>query len=164
MLLALAGKELSWKERSSAAVKDSVIAKSFTNLLPTARFQYNFTRYKNLTVNYRAFTNQPTVSQLQPVPDISDRLNIKEGNPDLKQEYTHNVQINYAGVNPFKNRNIFAFFNLNRTDNKIVNADTLFSNGIKKTKPVNVDGVYNLSGDINLGLPARFLKGLCTYR
>ncbi|HKO79363.1 MAG TPA: outer membrane beta-barrel protein, partial [Chitinophagaceae bacterium] len=137
----------------------SVIAKSFTNLLPTARFQYNFTRYKNLTVNYRSFTNQPSASQLQPVPDISDRLNIKEGNPDLKQEFTHNIQINYAGVNPFKNKNIFAFFNLSRTDNKIVNADTLFRNGVKKTKPVNVNGVYNLSGDINVGLPARFLKG-----
>ena len=32
----------------------------------------------------------------------------------------------------------------------------------KKTKPVNTDGVYNLSGEINLGLPARFLKG--TFR
>jgi hypothetical protein len=63
------------------------------------------------------------------------------------------------GVNPFKNRNLFAFFNLSRTDNKIVNADTLYSTGVKKTKPVNVDGVYSLSGDINLGLPARFLKG-----
>jgi len=146
----------------TTAIKDSLISKSFTNILPTARFQYNFTRYKNLTVNYRAFTNQPTVSQLQPVPDNSNALNIKEGNPDLKQEFIHNIQINYMGVNPFKNKNLFAFFNLNRTDNKIVNADTLYSSGIKKTKPVNVDGVYNLSGDINLGLPARFLKG--TFR
>lgn len=143
----------------TTGLKDSVITKSFTNLLPTARFQYNFSRYKNLTVNYRAFTNQPSISQLQPVPDISNALNIKEGNPDLEQEFTHNVQINYMGVNPFKNKNLFAFFNLNRTDNKIVNADTLYSNGVKKTKPVNVDGVYNLNGDINLGLPARFLKG-----
>lgn len=155
---------LSWQQaelegKIISGTKDSVISKSFTNFLPTARFQYNFSRSKNLTFNYRAFTNQPTVSQLQPVPDISNVLNIKEGNPDLKQEFIHNIQINYMGVNPFKNRNIFAFFNLNRTDNKIVNADTLYSSGIKKTKPVNVDGVYNLNGDINVGLPARFLKG-----
>lgn len=155
---------LSWQRaelegKITSGVKDSVITKNFINLLPTARFQYNFTRYKNLTVNYRAFTNQPSVSQLQPVPDISNALNIKEGNPDLKQEFTHNVQINYMGVNPFKNKNLFAYFNLNRTDNKIVNADTLYSSGIKKTKPVNVDGVYSLNGNINLGLPARFLKG-----
>lgn len=143
----------------TTGVKDSVITKNFINLLPTARFQYNFTRYKNLTINYRAFTTQPSVSQLQPVPDISNALNIKEGNPGLKQEFTHNVQINYMGVNPFKNKNLFAYFNLSRTDNKIVNADTLYSSGIKKTKPVNVDGVYSLNGNINLGLPARFLKG-----
>ncbi|RYF98898.1 MAG: hypothetical protein EOO02_18015, partial [Chitinophagaceae bacterium] len=104
-------------------------------------------------------TNQPTASQLQPVPDISDPLNIKEGNPDLKQEFTHHVMVNYMGVNPFKNRNLFAFFVMQRTDNKIVNADSVFNTGIKQTKPVNVDGVYNLSGEINLGLPARFLKG-----
>ena len=143
-------------------VKDSLIAKSFYNLLPTARFQYNFSRSKNLTVNYRSFTSQPSVTQLQPVPDISDPLNIKEGNPDLKQEFINNLQVNYMGVNPFKNRNIFAFFNLSRTDNKIVNSDTLYSTGIKITRPVNVDGVYNLNGDIHAGLPARFLKG--TFR
>lgn len=140
-------------------IKDSVITKSFTNVLPTARFQYNFTRFKSLTLNYRTFTNQPSVSQLQPVPDITDRLNIKNGNPDLKQEYTHNLQINYTGMNPFKNKTLFAFFNLSRTENKIVNDDSLFSNGVKSTRPVNVDGVYNLTGDISVGFPIRFLKG-----
>jgi hypothetical protein len=140
-------------------VKDTVITKRFYNILPMARFQYNFSRSKNFTLNYRSFTNQPSVSQLQPLPDISDPLNIKEGNPDLKQEFIHNLQVSYMGVNPFKNKNVFAFFNLNRTDNKIVNSDTLYSSGIKVTRPVNVDGVYNLNGDINFGLPVRLLKG-----
>lgn len=142
-----------------SGIKDSVITKKFDNLLPTARFQYNFTRYMNLTFNYRAYTVQPTVTQLQPVPDISDRLNIRYGNPDLKQEYTHSIQLNYMGVNPFKNRNLFVFLNLNRTDNKIVNYDSLAADGVKATRPVNVDGVYNLSGNIEGGLPVRFIKG-----
>ena len=155
---------LSWQQAGLegtiiSGIKDSVIEKTFYNLLPTARFQYNFSRFKNLSINYRTFTNQPSASQLQPVPDISDRLNIREGNPDLRQELTHNIMINYMGVNPFRNKNLFAFFNLNRTDNKIVNADTLYATGVKKTRPVNVDGVYDLSGEINLGLPVRFLKG-----
>lgn len=60
-------------------IKDSVINKSFTNLLPNARFQYNFTRYKNLRLDYRASTNPPSISQLQPVPDISNPLNIRVG-------------------------------------------------------------------------------------
>jgi hypothetical protein len=142
-----------------SGIKDSVISKSFYNWLPNARIQYNFTRYRNLRLNYITNTNQPTMLQLQPVPDISDPLNIKAGNPDLKQEYTHSLQLNFFSVNPFKNKNLFVFLNMRRTDNKIVNYDIIDSVGIKTTRPVNVNGVYDVTGDINLGLPVRFLKG-----
>ncbi len=141
-----------------SGIKDSILTKTFINLLPVARFQYNFTKNRNLILNYRSLTNPPSISQLQPVPDISDRLNIKYGNPDLKQEFVHLLQINYMGVNPFENKNLFAFFNLMRTDDKIVNYDSLYANGVKTTKPVNVNGVYNLTGNIDLGLPVRFIK------
>jgi len=140
-------------------IKDSLITKNFTNLLPNARFQYNFTRFKSITLNYRSSTNQPTVSQLQPVPDITDRLNIRNGNPDLKQEYIHNLQLNYNGLNPYKNKTFFAFFNISRTENKIVNDDSLFSNGVKSTRPVNVDAVYNMTGDVSVGFPVKMIKG-----
>lgn len=142
-----------------SGIKDSVISKRFYNMLPTARFQYYFSRYKYIVLNYQSYTNQPSASQLQPVPDISNPLNIREGNPDLKQEFTHMLQLSYTGLNPFRNKNLFAFFTLIRTDNKIVNYDTLYSDGVKNSKPVNVDGVYNLNGNINLGLPLRFMKG-----
>lgn len=142
---------------------DSLIGKTFHNLLPNARLQYNFTKFRNLRLNYNTNTKQPTVTQLQPVPDNSDPLNIKAGNADLQQELTHAVQLNYFSVNPFKNRNLFAFFNLRRTDNKIVDADTIDSVGVKTTRPVNVDGAYDLTGFVNLGLPLRFLKGSVNF-
>lgn len=142
-----------------AGHKDSIISKTFYNLLPTVRFKYDFTRYKNLNINYAAITNQPNMQQLQPVPDISDPLNIKEGNPDLKQEFTHAVQLSFISVNPFRNKNLFAFFNLQETQNKIVNYDVVDTLGVKRTRPINVDGVYNMTGNISLGLPLRILKG-----
>jgi hypothetical protein len=142
-----------------AGTKDSLITKSFTNILPSARFQYNFTKYKNLQINYSAVTNQPTMTQLQPVPDISNPLNIREGNPGLKQEYSHAATINFMSVDPFRNKNFFAFFNVRETNNKIVNYDTINALGIKRTRPVNVDGVYSVNGSVSLGLPVRFLKG-----
>lgn len=141
-----------------SGIKDSVITKSFDNLLPNARLQYNFTRFKTLQVNYQATTTQPTVSQLQPVPDISNPLNIRVGNPDLKQEYTHRINANYSGVDPFRNKSIFFFANFSTTRNRIVNFDVIDSLGIKTTKPVNVDGVYNLTSDISLGWPLKFIK------
>lgn len=144
-------------------IKDSVISKSFYNLLPNARFQYNFTKFKNLQVDYRGSTNQPTVSQLQPVPDISNPLNIREGNPDLQQEYTHRVSANYSGVNPFRGKSFFVFSSYSFTNNRIVNFDVIDTLGRKRTKPVNVDGVYNLNNDISIGWPLKFIKATLNF-
>ncbi|HKB44060.1 MAG TPA: outer membrane beta-barrel protein, partial [Chitinophagaceae bacterium] len=140
-------------------VKDSLISKTFRNILPNARFQYNFSKFKSLSLNYSTSTNQPNMSQLQPVPDNSNPLNIREGNPYLKQEYTHNIMGHLNLVSPYKNKNLFAFFNMQATQNKIVNYDTVNQLGVKRTKPVNVNGVYNLSSTISYSMPVRFLKG-----
>lgn len=139
--------------------KDSVIGKSFTNILPNARFQYYFSRFKNVTLNYSTNTNQPTITQLQPVPDNSNPLYIRLGNPDLKQEFTQAVRLNASFVNPFKNRNLFVFFTFQQTQNKIVNYDKINSLGVDSVLPVNVNGVYNLNGNISYGFPVPFLKG-----
>jgi hypothetical protein len=143
--------------------KDSIINKNFYNWLPNARLQYNFSKFRNLRLSYTTVTKQPSVSQLQPVPDNSDPLNIKAGNADLKQELTHMVQLNFFSVNPFKNKNLFAFFNVRRTDNKIVNSDVIDSVGIKTTRPVNVNGAYDISGSVNVGFPVHFLKGAINF-
>lgn len=138
--------------------KDSVITKGFSNILPMARFQYHFTRFKNLTLNYSTSTNQPTITQLQPLPDNSNPLYIKLGNPNLKQEFSHMLRMDVTLVNPFRNRNLFAFFTFQETQNKIVNADHINSMGVDSVMPVNVNGVYNINGTISWGFPLRFLK------
>jgi len=141
-------------------VKDSVITKSFHNWLPNARFQYNFSRFKNFSFNYNATTRQPNVSQLQPIPDNSNPLYIREGNPDLKQEVTHTVQGNLFLMSPYKNKNFMLFFNYQRTQNRIVNYDIVDALGIRTTKPVNINGVYGIMGDMNFSMPVRFLRGM----
>jgi len=138
--------------------KDSLISKTFHNILPTARFQYNFSRFKNLSVNYSASTNQPNISQLQPVPDNSNALNIRLGNPDLEQEFVHNIQANLSLVSPYKNKNLFFLFNMQATQNKIVDADSINQLGVRTTKPVNANGIYNVNSSISYGMPVKFLK------
>lgn len=140
-------------------IKDSVISKSFNNLLPTATFRYNFSRFRNFSLQYNASTNQPSMSQLQPVPDLSNPLYIRDGNPDLKQEYSQTVRANLALISPFKNKNFFLFLNLQTISNRIVNYDTvnLFT-GVRRTKPVNVNGVYMVNANIDYSIPVRPLK------
>ena len=51
------------------------------------------------------------------------------------------------------------FFTATMSNNKISNSDSLnFNTGVRKTKPVNVDGVYNLNGSISYSTPLRFMK------
>jgi len=155
----LAFQQADLKGKVISGTNDSLMKKTFTNVLPTARFQYNFSKFKSLAINYTASTNQPGMSQLQPVPDNSNSLNIKEGNPDLKQEYNHTINGHLNLLSPFKNRNLFFFFNGQFTKNKITNYDVLDSFGVKRTRPVNVNGVYNISSEISYSRPVRFLKG-----
>ncbi len=141
-------------------IKDSIIGKTFTNILPTARLQYNFTKFKSFTLNYATSTNQPNMSQLQPVPDNSNPLYIREGNPDLKQEFVHAVQANLQLISPYKNKNLFINLSARTTENKISNYDSInLQTGVRKSRPVNVSGVYNLNSNISYSMPVRFLKG-----
>lgn len=140
--------------------KDSVISKTFYNILPNARIQYNFSRFKNISASYATSTNQPTMAQLQPVPDNSNPLLIRNGNPDLKQEFNHTVMTHLQFINPYRNRNLFGFFNLQLTQNKIVNYDSVnLQSGIRTTRPVNVNGIYSFNSSISYSRPLKFLKG-----
>ena len=155
---------LSWQQadlegKVTGSIKDSIISKRFSNLLPNARFQFYFSKFKNVLVNYSTSTNQPTITQLQPVPDNSNPLYIKLGNPNLKQEFMSILRMNASFVNPYKNRNFFVFLTAQQTNNKIVSYDKINELGIDSVRPVNVNGVYNVNGTVSWGFPVRFLKG-----
>jgi hypothetical protein len=138
--------------------KDTTISQKFYTILPNARMQYNFTRFRNLSLNYLSSTLQPQISQLQPIPDISNPLNIYIGNPLLDQEISHFVSMNYMSATPFKGTNFFAFLTLRTTQHKIVNSDSITSTGVKYTVPVNAEGVYNINGDVIWSFPIKPIK------
>ena len=157
--------------------KDSAIKtkQRFTNLFPTANFTYNFTKKTNLAINYRGRTNQPTVDQLQDVPDLTNLLRIRIGNPGLKQEFGHNIDISFKTLNPVSFKYLNIFINASQTSNRIVNStDSLSYSALKSLglpdsfykprvqqiiKPVNLNGAYNFSSNITLGIPFKKMKG-----
>ncbi len=145
------GANLQYAELNSH-LKDSTfrIRQNFTNLLPIANFNYNFTRTKTLRIDYSTSTSQPSVKQLQPVQDISDPLNITTGNPSLKQSYSHNASLQFFNANPSQQKNLFVFVNYSATQNAIVNSDVI-SSGARISMPVNANGVYNINVNIDRG-------------
>jgi len=145
---------------NTASGKDSIaIKRSYTNFSPNANFNYNPRMGTNLRFNYRGKTNQPATSQLQDVQDVSNPQNIRTGNPGLKQEFAHNINLGY---NTFKLINFqFMALNINGglTQNKIVNSIDTLGRAVQLTRPVNLNGAYNLSGFFTYGKTMRKLKG-----
>ncbi len=134
---------------------DSTLTRYYVNIYPTINFNYRFSKTKNVRINYSGRPTQPTVQQLQPVRDESDRTNIKIGNPDLNQEFTHSLRMLFTSFDTKKFKNIFATINANIVHDDISNAITLLSNGTQITQPVNLNGAYNISGFFNYGFQVK---------
>jgi hypothetical protein len=133
--------------------KDSVSRAGYTNFFPTANFNYTPQRSKNLRFVYNGRTSQPTISQLQNVPDFSDPLNVRTGNPNLKQEFNHNFNLGYSTFNILTFKFIAANLSFSTTRNKIVNSIDTLTRGVQLTRPENVNGYYRAFSFVTLGLP-----------
>lgn len=140
--------------------KNTSVVQNAINLFPTASFNYNFQRSRSLRVNYRGRTNQPTASQLQEVYNRDNFPYTYIGNASLRQEFSHNLMVSYNFFDVIKFRNLFAFVNYSATQNKIANSlTTNRATGEQLTRPVNVNGVFNASGNFNIGFPIRMMQG-----
>jgi uncharacterized membrane protein YgcG len=133
--------------------KDSVTKQSFTNFFPQASFNWTPSRTKGIRFNYRGRTNQPSVTQLQDVLDVSNPLFVRTGNPSLKQEFTHNVNFNFNKFDMVSFRYMAANINVNAVQNKIVNSIDTLRKGIQLTRPVNLSGAITTSAFVTMGIP-----------
>ena len=141
------------------------IKQEFKDVLPSATFQYNFSQTQNFNFNYRTSTNQPSLTQLQPVLDQSNINNQVIGNPNLKRTYNHNINLRFFSTKILAQRNFFALLNAQVANNSIVNYDSILPTRQTLSKPVNVNGVYRINGSVNYGfgvkkLYSRFNFGL----
>jgi hypothetical protein len=144
---------------NNGSSKDSVINRKYINFNPNASFNFTPRAGQNLRLNYRGRSNQPNTTQLQNVLDVSNPQNIRTGNPDLKQEFIHNLNMGY---NKFVLANFqFIAFNINGslTQNKIANSIDTLGRGVQLTKPINLNGAYNASVFFTYGKTMKKLKG-----
>lgn len=146
------------------------LTRSFNNILPTARLQYNFSKKKTLRLFYRTSTDAPSVDQLQEVVNNSNPIQQSSGNPNLVQSYQHNLNIRYNATNTNSNSTFFAMLSGSMTQDYIGNStiiarnETVLDNGIvlregqQFNRPENLSGYYNLRSFATYGLPISALK------
>lgn len=117
------------------------------NVSPYARFRYRLGKQTSIRANYRARTSQPSMSQLQPVADVSDPLNVVVGNPDLKPTFTQQININFNDFKTESQQATFLMLNASYALNTIVQKTvTDMTTGGRTTTYGNVNGNLSIFG------------------
>lgn len=117
------------------------------NVAPYLRYRYKMGKQRSLRIDYRGYSSQPSMNQLQPVEDRSDPLRIVMGNPELKPAFQNWFRARFNDYDEKTQRAIMAMVNGGFTTNSIISETTYDSKtGGQRTTYRNVNGVWNAAG------------------
>lgn len=121
-----------------------------TNLFPTAFISYAVNKTNNLTVSYSKRIRRPDYQMLNPFIFFADSLVFQKGNPYLRPQYTHNMELSHS----FKG-NYITTLAYNTTNDVI--AQIIKPDGIKMFNTFdNVAQLKNIS--LSLTIPVKVSK------
>lgn len=103
-------------------------------VIPLVRFQYQWSRTNQLSINYSGTPTEPSFTQIQPLPDFSNPQNPVYGNPNLKPSFSHVVITRY---------NLYL---ANSKFNFSVNARTSYFQDQIVTNNISVRQIYTKAG------------------
>lgn len=133
--------ELSYKKGDL----DTVTVRNVFNFTPTLDFRYKFNKTSQLRINYRGRSSQPSMTDLLPVEDTTDPLNIRRGNPGLKPSFTNSFRAFYNTFNTETQRGMVAHVNFSNTMNSVSSRRVYNeTTGGYITTPENINGNWNL--------------------
>jgi len=127
----------------------------YFNLFPSANLIYYSEKRNMAKLSYSRRINRPSFGQLIPFTDITDSLNQRAGNPELKPELAHSVELSYNHSYKQGSVTVSAFYR--NTSNIILPYTILDSNGVAFTRLLNFGKAttYGLEGIITWN-PFRF--------
>jgi hypothetical protein len=137
-------------QRSHFLQQDIIRAKNFdykvNNFLPNASISYSFNRNSRLSLRYNGSTSQPRVDQLQNLYNNEDPLEIQLGNPNLKQSFRNNLNLNFWSYKAFTDRNLYAGASISNTINDIRNVQSFnLATGVTTYQYQNINGYNNMN-------------------
>ena len=73
--------------------------RNYTQLFPTAYFQYKANDKNNIGLNYGRRIRRPNYESLNPFVRFLDRYTYNEGNPELRPQFSHNIELSHTYKN-----------------------------------------------------------------
>ena len=123
------------------------------NWSPQAMFNYEFSENSNMRLFYFGRSSQPSTSQLLPVPDNSNPLNISLGNPNLNPYFNHSIRSMFRYTNKMTFTSVNASVGGGLTENAITNAQWYDPSGVQYSIPVNGPATGNVNGRVMVNSP-----------
>ena len=146
------------------------LERTFKSFLPTLRFDYKFSEFTNLEIDYDTDVDAPSVQQLQTAIDNSNPLQLRTGNPNLNQSYSNRIRFRFRTRNPDTDRSWFVFAQSRLIANTIANSSfiaeepttlpggIILEKGSQLFRPVNLDGFQEFRSWVSYGMPLGFIK------
>ncbi|MDP4264247.1 MAG: TonB-dependent receptor [Bacteroidota bacterium] len=75
---------------------DTTFKRNYTQLFPTAYLQYSANEKNQFVINYGRRINRPDYADLNPFIHFLDRYTFEEGNPNLKPQFSHNIELSHT--------------------------------------------------------------------
>lgn len=129
------------------------------NWAPSVMFRYMFTKQHVLTFRYRGRSNTPNIEDLQEVIDITDPMNLRYGNPNLKPSFSNNFMLYYNKFTPETMRSFNLNLSYSNTLNSVANKMTYDpQTGARTYRKENVNGNWNTRGYFSFNTPLKNKK------
>ncbi len=81
--------------KSQLSTTDTAIPNGYANIFPTLHTSYKLNDKNELQLNYSLRINRPDGDDMNPFPEYHDPLNAESGNPYLKPEKIHSLELGY---------------------------------------------------------------------
>lgn len=131
--------------------EDALRAIDFTNdfnaLELSGNLRYEFSKKTSLYTGFGLSNNVPGIRQLSPYIDVSDPLNIIQGNPDLKPAKSHYLYLNLNNYDFQTRSGMYTYINIDIENDRVVSRSTIDPSFIRTTTYDNVDGYYQIYGN-----------------
>lgn len=93
--------------------------RNFFNYNPSVRVSYAISRHQSFSFNVAKRTTLPSLTQIQPLKNNTNPLQLVMGNEALKPSNSLNYSLNYTRSNPAKNSFFYIFSSMNQNFNSI---------------------------------------------
>lgn len=152
---------------NEGAKNEQKIKKDFDNVTYFLMTNIFFNKENSLRVHISSSTDEPSLSQLQNIKDVTNAQYVSTGNSNLDQAYSHSIRAHYVNSNVEKGRTLMVMGMFSATQDYIgrstyYNPSTeitgLDYTPLQYSTYENMNGQWSVRGMVSFGTPLSFMK------